>query len=212
MLKGEQLAARRGGRLVFHRLSFDLPQGETLAVRGANGSGKSTLLRLVAGLLPPAEGNLFWQGEPVRFLAERHRVRVHYVGHRDAVKPLLSVVANLEFWTAFAGVRAGRDILLAALAEFGLKGLADLPARVLSEGQRRRLALARLLVVPRPLWILDEPAAALDADGAERLTRALAAHHQAGGSVVMATHAAVALDGVRTLRLEDFAPLGRDSS
>jgi heme exporter protein A len=195
-LCAHDLGCIRGGREVFEGVNFAVAAGEALAITGRNGAGKTTLLRLIAGLLEPARGRLeLTGGAPDTSLAEQ----AHYMGHRDALKPALSVQENLEFWYAFLG---GRDASAAsALVTVGLGGLASLPAGYLSAGQRRRLALARLIAAPRPVWLLDEPTAALDSAGQQRLGELMRAHLTGGGIIVAATHGPLGLDGARELRL-----------
>ncbi len=196
-LTARNLGCVRGGREVFEGLNFTVAGGEALAVTGRNGAGKTTLLRLIAGLLRPAAGGLeLAGGAPDASLAEQ----AHYLGHRDALKPALSVGENLEFWYAFLG---GRDASAAstALETVGLGALAALPAAYLSAGQRRRLAIARLLAAPRPIWLLDEPTAALDASSQRRLAELMQAHLAGGGLIIAATHGPLGLDGARELRL-----------
>lgn len=171
MLQAAGLAAFRGEKLVFRDLDFTVPNGGALLLTGPNGSGKSTLLRVLAGLLRPAAGEVRWDGP------------VAYVGHLDAVKPALTVAENLRF----AAAVGGGDIT-SALAAVGLHTLADLPARMLSAGQRRRLALARLLLTRAMLWLLDEPTLGLDAASVERFGSVLVGHRERGGIVVAATH------------------------
>ncbi len=181
-LVATDLTCRRGGRTVFHGLSFAAAAGEVIQVTGPNGAGKSSLLRLVAGLVPADEGSLVLEGgDAEASIGEQ----AHYCGHQDAFKSSLTVAENLAFWTSFLG---GTGEALPALARLGLDHLADLPAGYLSAGQRRRLALARLLTVPRPVWLLDEPTAALDA-ASQKLLAAIMAEHVAGGGILMAaTH------------------------
>jgi heme exporter protein A len=207
-LIAENLACRRGARLVFAGVSFCLPAGGALVLTGANGSGKSSLLRLVGGLLAPAAGRLLWGGAPVAADIAGHHYRLHYVGHQDAVKPVMTPREILSFWAALRRIdpRGAALALQDALAAFGLDAVADWPCRWLSAGQRRRLALARLLVVPAALWLLDEPTSALDDDSQARLERAIAAHRAAGGRVLLATHAPIALDDAAILSLDRFAP------
>jgi heme exporter protein A len=188
----------RGGRQVFAGLSFALAPGEVLVLRGPNGSGKSSLLRLLAGFFAPAAGRLAWAGVQVADDPAAHRARLHYVGHSDAVKSLLTVRENLAFAAALGGAAAGLE---RALGAFDLEPLADLPARYLSAGQKRRLALARLLLGSRPLWLLDEPGVGLDAANRMRLERELAAHRAAGGLAVLATHGDVAVENALQLEL-----------
>jgi heme exporter protein A len=203
-LVAEGLACRRGERLVFHGLDFALPAGGALVLTGANGSGKSSLLRVLATLLAPAAGRLLWGGAPVIADLPRYRERTHYAGHRDAVKPALGVREMLLFWAEMRGADAARIDL--ALAAFGLEAIADWPCRWLSAGQRQRLALARLIAAPAPLWLLDEPTASLDADGDRRLLATIEAHRAAGGRVVAATHQPLPLADAESLSLETFVP------
>ena len=189
----EGLACRRGGRLVFDALSFRLAPGEALVVEGANGAGKSSLLRLLAGLLRPAAGRIV-NPFPVGFL-----------GHDDALKLDRSPRAELRFWARLDG--SGRAID-ATLDRFDLLPLADIPVRLLSSGQRRRLALARVWQSGAPLWLLDEPATGLDTASATRLAALCAEHRAAGGLIVASTHQFLALDAARILRLESAAAEG----
>lgn len=178
------LSAVRGGRPVFADLSFVLGAGELLAVTGPNGAGKSTLLRLVAGLLRPAAGKVVLESDDARPEPPSIGENVHYLGHLDALKPGLTVRQNLDFWQRLWG---GGDVG-AALAAVGIEPLGDLHAAVLSAGQRRRVALARLLVTRRVLWLLDEPATALDAAAEAGLGRLIADHLAGGGMAIAATH------------------------
>jgi len=202
-LVAENLACRRGERLIFARLSLTVPPGGAMVLTGANGSGKSSLLRLLATLLTPVTGRLLWDGALVSDDLPAYRARLHYVGHLDAIKPALGVRETLGFWAAMRG--GDTAALDRALASFGLEAIADWPCRWLSAGQRRRLALARLITAPAPLWLLDEPGAALDADGAACLEAVVAAHRENGGRVVVATHQPIALPEASELRLGDFA-------
>lgn len=181
---------------MFSGLDFAAASGEVLAVTGANGSGKTSLLRLIAGLLAPAEGAIALEGgESELTVAEQ----THYLGHRDALKPALSVMENLSFWRDFFGgeVSDADDSLKAV----GLGHAAHLPAAYLSAGQRRRLSLARLLVTRRPVWLLDEPTAALDAAGQQLLAGLLRDHLGRGGLIVAATHGPLGIE-TRELRME----------
>jgi heme exporter protein A len=192
-LTGSGLAVVRNGRSVFSGLSFELAAGELLAVTGANGVGKSTLLRIVAGLLAPSAGRVSLEPATADSLASE----LHYLGHLDGLKTTLTVRRNLEFWRA---LWAGKAVEL-ALEAVGLGNLADLPVGVLSAGQRRRLAIARLLIVERRLWLLDEPATSLDAAGEQMLGRLIAAHLAAGGMAMVATHRELPLAATATLTL-----------
>ncbi len=204
LLTADELVCVRGGRRVFEGLSFALAPGDVLVLRGPNGSGKSSLLRLLAGFLAPAGGRLAWAGAAIEDDLSAHRARLHYVGHADAVKSPLSVRENLAFAVALGGGPGGRSLeaaLEVGLGGFDLEALAEVPARHLSAGQKRRLALARLLAGARPLWLLDEPGVGLDAANRARLERALAAHRAAGGLAVLATHGDVAVANALLLEL-----------
>jgi heme exporter protein A len=206
-LIAEGLACLRGERLVFTGLSFRLAPGSTLVLTGANGSGKSSLLRLVAGLLAPAAGRLSWGATAVAADLPGHHARLHYVGHLDALKPAMTPREMLVFWATLHGQRRrSASAIEQALAAFALEAIADWPCRWLSAGQRRRVALARLLAVPAPLWLLDEPTSALDDDSQFRLEQAIAAHRTAGGMTMLATHTPIALDAAAPLSLDAFAP------
>ena len=189
------LAAFRGERLVLEGVSFRLEAGGALLLRGPNGAGKSTLLRVLAGLIPPAAGALLWRGEDALADLSYHARRLAYLGHQDAVKPGLSVAENLAF-----AASGGGDID-AALAALGLAPLADLPARFLSAGQRRRLALARLPLACAPLWLLDEPGNGLDESSLASLGALSDRHRAAGGMVIAATHHDLPLPGASQLSL-----------
>lgn len=200
------LACRRGERLVFSGLHFDLAAGQALILRGPNGSGKSSLLRLLAGLGRPETGRIDWRGTPISRDSAAHRARLHFVGHADAVKPALLVAETLSFW---AHLHGGAANVPAALAHFRLARLADLPCRFLSAGERKRLALARLLASAAELWLLDEPTNGLDTAALDDLLRAVTAHCADGGIAVVASHLPLALDQAATLALDDFTPRGR---
>jgi heme exporter protein A len=195
-LTASNLACRRGGRDVFADVTFSIAAGELLAIRGRNGAGKSSLLRMVVGLVRVAAGRLALDaGDPELTIGEQ----AHYLGHHDALKPSLSVRENLRFWVDFLG----RDPAGTSepLAEVGLDTLADLPAAYLSAGQRRRLSIARLLAVERPIWLLDEPTSALDAPAQQSLTEFMRAHLAGGGLILAATHGALGLPAARELWL-----------
>ena len=195
------VACVRGERLVFEDLSFSVAEGGALIVVGPNGSGKTSLLRLAAGLAAPAAGAFTWDGAPIAGAPEAHHARTAFVGHLDAVKPAFSAAENLGFWIRLGGSGGGRTAVARALERMGIGGLAEVPAGLLSAGQRRRLALARLAAIATRLWLLDEPAVALD-EGAANALMSLAAEHRAGGgSVIVATHQPLILDGSEILRL-----------
>ena len=195
-LLAENLTCARGGRIVFSGLSFAIGAGEALVVTGRNGAGKSSLLRLIAGLVHMAAGKLaLTGGEAEASVGEQ----AHYLGHHDALKSSLSVSENLAFWIEFLG--GDRRAVMAALEAVDLAPLAGLPAAYLSAGQRRRLSIARLVAVERPLWLLDEPTSALDTQSPERLAGLMRAHRDKGGLIVAAAHGDIGLEAPRELRL-----------
>ena len=201
--QGVALDCIRGDRMVFAGLSFALSAGDILILSGPNGSGKSSLIRVMAGLLHPSAGQVMRKNDDIEDDPEAHVSDLHYVGHRDAIKPALSVAENLHFW---AGMYGHADAVESALAAFGLTALADLPGRLLSSGQRRRANLARLAAAPAGLWLLDEPSVGLDAASTQQLEAIITAHRESGGMTVLSTHTPLQLDAVQTLALDDFAP------
>ncbi|MDE3177115.1 MAG: heme ABC exporter ATP-binding protein CcmA [Pseudomonadota bacterium] len=192
-LIAENLTLERGGRRLFAGLSFAAGAGEALVVTGPNGAGKSSLLRAIAGFLPLAGGRVALEGGELE-------ERTHYLGHADALKSALSAAENLAFWAALLGGQAAP--VAPALTRLGLPHVADFPVRALSAGQKRRVALARLLVAPRPLWLLDEPTTALDVGAQALFAQVMREHLAQGGIVVAATHAPLGLEGAREIRLE----------
>jgi heme exporter protein A len=196
-LLGREVSCVRGGREVFAALGFETASGEALAVVGPNGSGKTSLLRLIAGLLTPSRGSIHLEGgESELTLPEES----HYLGHRDAIKPALSVAENLKFWRDYLGGATSDPA--ESLAAVELDHAADLPAAYLSAGQRRRLSIARLIAVRRPIWLLDEPTNALDASGQILFTTLMSDHLSRGGLIIAATHAPLGV-AARTLRIGD---------
>src|SRR5262245_29536938 len=194
-LQADGLTCSRGGREVFRNVSFRVPAGEALIVTGRNGAGKSSLLRMIAGLVRVAAGRLSLNGGKTDTpIAEQ----AHYLGHQDAMKTSLTVAENLCFWTQFLGSRSDLSLALELL---DLAPLADLPAVYLSAGQRRRLSVARIVAVPRPLWLLDEPTSALDAPSQTRLSEIMRGHLAGGGIIVAAAHGTIGLERARELKL-----------
>lgn len=200
---GENLLCVRGERTVFAGLSFAVSAGDALILRGPNGSGKSSLLRLMAGLLHPADGTLMRDGTFVHDDPEGHRSSLHYVGHKDAIKPVLTVAENLAFWS---GVSGGEESVDTALEKFGLAALSGTAARLLSAGQQRRLNLARIIASPATLWLLDEPTIALDSASVSVMVDVIAAHRTSGGIVILSTHVDLGIHDAAVLELDRFAP------
>jgi heme exporter protein A len=187
LLTATKLALFRGERLIFQNLSFSAAPGGALLLRGANGAGKSSLLRALAGLAPLAAGTLLWDGENALEDLPTHAGRIAWLGHQDAVKPALSVLENVP----------NKD----AVAQLGLAAYAALPARLLSAGQKRRLAIARVVAKSAPLWLLDEPTTGLDAASIDRFTEICATHRATGGIIIASTHTPLDLPGAEILRL-----------
>lgn len=198
-LIAEKLIIERGGQVIVDRLSFSVASGEALVLIGPNGAGKTTLLRALAGFLPLASGSIRLTPDD----DETPRAeRMHAIGHANAVKAHLTVRENIAFWAEFLGSPDGAEARIAhAMDVFGLEELSEFPASYLSAGQRRRVGLARLLVAPRPVWLLDEPSVSLDATNTERLAAVINAHTAAGGIAIAATHLPLGLDGARELAL-----------
>ncbi|MBB3316441.1 heme exporter protein A [Rhizobium sp. BK181] len=207
-LEAANLAARRGEELIFEGLSFGLEAGQALVLTGKNGSGKSTLLRVVAGLLRQERGTVSFtdsHGDTHKRVGEIS----HYLGHRNAMKSELTVAENLEFWRRFLGQMHGPSVSIdEAAAAVGLEGITHLPFGYLSAGQQRRFAFAKLLIAYRPVWILDEPTAALDTSGDRLFAELIEAHRRNGGIVLAATHQPLGLEGVQELRMTGFAHPG----
>ena len=201
---GTDVVCLRAERIVFEGLDFALEPGDALMLRGANGSGKSSLLRLMAGLGRPLSGTIAWDGTDIAEDAEAHNRHLHYVGHADPVKPVLTVAENLAFWAAIRGGADAAGAAVDALQRLGIGHLAEVPGRFLSAGQKRRVNLARVLTAPAGLWLLDEPQTALDSQAAKSLENVIADHRRDGGMVVVSSHAEAGLKDAVTLDLGDF--------
>ena len=207
-LTADGLAARRGEDLIFKDVSFALETGESLVLTGRNGSGKSTLLRVVAGLLRPESGRVEWYSESAES-GMRAAEACHYLGHRNAMKAELSVAENLAFWKDFFGdVKGGHGLPVREAAELvGLGSISHLPFGYLSAGQQRRMAFAKLLVAYRPVWVLDEPTAALDVNAEGVFTTLIKAHLAEGGILLAATHQPLGLENAKELRMTGFSDI-----
>jgi heme exporter protein A len=196
-LIGDKLVCERGGRQVFASLDFTVGAGELLVLKGPNGAGKTSLLRMIAGLNEPVSGRLQLEGGNAELTIGQH---CHFIAHQDALKPALTVAENLEFWGNFLG---GGEVA-GALAAFDLAPLSHFQAALLSAGQKRRLALSRLALIPRPVWLLDEPTVGLDQASQERLVTLMMGHLATGGLIIAATHVEI---GAKPHRLLDFERL-----
>ncbi len=190
----------RGGRLVFAELGFEIESGQALLLVGRNGSGKSSLLRLMSGLAAPVAGAIAWNSASIADDPEKHASRLHFVGHLDAVKPSLTVAENLAAWVRLRG----DGDMERGLARFGLLSLSEMPARLLSAGQRRRLALARIAASPADLWLLDEPTVSLDRESVAALEQAITDQLDAGGIVVLSSNVDAGLRDPVVLRIDDY--------
>lgn len=203
MLQADRITCQRGHRALFSDISFMVSSGDALRIHGRNGSGKTSMLRILSGLSMPESGEVKWHGNALGSLREAYWRHVIYIGHAAGLKDDLSAWENLSFLARLAGCRVGRNQAAAALEKFGVARTCDMPVRFLSQGQRRRVALARLcLGMPMPLWILDEPAASLDDAAVGTLCSVLDSHLAQGGIVVHATHQDLPLSAGRSLRID----------
>ena len=200
-----RLTCRRGERLVFGDLDFTARSGDAVLLTGRNGSGKSSLLHICAGLMAPHCGRIAWDGVDAGTDAPAHRARLRYVGHRDAVKPVLSVRENLILWARLYEESAPDTAIASALETLGMLHLIDVPGRHLSSGQKRCTALARILLGDARLWLLDEPTVGLDVRSTRLLERAIENHRARGGIVMVSTHIPLDLNGAGHLDLDRFA-------
>ena len=203
MLEISNLACSRGDHRLFSELSFSLDFGQIMQVQGANGSGKTSLLRTLCGFIMPDEGDIIWRGENIRELDEEYYAEMMYLGHLNAIKDELSALENLQISAGLSGVELNEKEAMAALRRMGLRGRELLPTKVLSQGQRRRVALARLLVSDAKLWVLDEPLTALDVGAVALIQELIEEHLKKQGMVIFTTHQPLQVAGVemRTLSL-----------
>lgn len=201
MLEVCDLACTRGDHQLFEGLSFTLSAGELMQVQGANGSGKTTLLRTLCGFMAPMKGEIRWQGRDVGELEEDFYANIIYLGHLNAIKDELTALENLRISAALSGSAASDQQAIAALRRMGLRGRETLAVKVLSQGQRRRVALARLLLSNAPLWILDEPLTALDVAAVGLMQELIGEHLSRQGMVIFTTHQTLEVGGVATRQL-----------
>lgn len=201
-LEWRGLMIERGDRLLCSDLSYRLEPATALLIEGANGAGKTTLLRALCGLFMPSEGEILWGEENIRKLGEEYRRHLLYLGHLGGIKLELNALENLRFYCQLLGQPVDEERLWRALDRIGLKGFEDLPCKMLSQGQKRRVALARLLLSEEPLWVLDEPFVALDVAAVELLQEVIAGHVESGGMAIMTTHQTVPLTEGQIARLK----------
>jgi heme exporter protein A len=202
MLEVAELECVRGDRRLFTDLSFSLAQGELLYLHGHNGSGKTTLMRAICGLFHPSAGEISWNGESIRELSEEYTREVIYIGHKNGIKDDLTALENLQILSTLDGVHMTEEQAWDSLERIGLRGYEDLPTQVLSQGQKRRVALARLLAHEAKLWILDEPFTALDKDAVAMLQEVIRTHVDGGGLALLTTHQEVQLTDGQVKRLQ----------
>lgn len=201
MLEISNLACTRGDHLLFSSLSFSLSPGELLQIQGANGSGKTSLLRTLCGFMMPTAGEIRWRGQNIRELGEEYYAEMIYLGHLNAIKDELNALENLRISAGLSGCEADDKQFIAALRQMGLRGRETLPVKVLSQGQKRRVALARLLISDAVLWILDEPLTALDVGAIGLMQDLIAGHLAKKGMVIYTTHQPLEVAGVTASRL-----------
>jgi|SRR5215510_205963 len=201
MLQAINLGCVRGDRRLFEHLNFALHPGEVIELRGPNGTGKTSLLRILCGLASPAEGEIRWQEKNIRTLGEEYHSEIAYLAHQNGVKDELTAIENLRVSSALSGTSLRREQAKEKLAQLGLKDYWDLPARLLSAGQRRRIGLARLLASTAALWILDEVLASLDDAAVTVARRVITDHLSTGGMAIVATHQELALPSSQRLDL-----------
>lgn len=203
MLSANQLSCVRGDRTLFSDLSFTLSPGQLLHIKGANGSGKTTLLRAICGLFLPQQGHILWNSQNTRSLDEDYRREFLYLGHLNGIKDDLSGLENLTLSSRLDEIEVSKEQIYSVLGKMGLAGFEDLPTKLLSQGQKRRVALARLLLSKAPFWILDEPFVALDSHAVQFLQSIIADKLQNGGMVLLTTHQEIALTAgdIRQLHL-----------
>jgi heme exporter protein A len=201
MLEVHELECIRGDRKLISDLSFKLVPGELLHLRGKNGSGKTTLLRAICGLFDPSQGYIEWRGKRLKSFEEEYRAEILYLGHKAGINDDLSGEENLRFLADMRSLECSREQAWNSLSRMGLAGFEDLPCKVLSQGQKKRVSLAQLMLSNAALWLLDEPFTALDTDAIDVVQKVIAKHVEAGGMVLLTTHQEVEITSVRVSRL-----------
>jgi heme exporter protein A len=206
MLEVRELECVRGDHRLFKGLNFTLQQGELLHLRGSNGAGKTSLLRAICGLMAPADGHILWNGDDVQSCRDEYNRGLTYLGHSNGIKGELTAIENLQIANSLSGIKISENKILDALERIGLAGREDLPTKVLSQGQKRRVALARLLLTDSQFWILDEPFTALDVHAVELLKDLIVSHVKSKGMVILTTHQIVEIDSSIMRELDLSAP------
>lgn len=201
ILEVNDLACERGEHRLFEGLNFSVSGGELVQVEGENGKGKTTLLRTLCGFVQPVQGSVLWSGRDIHEWSDQFHAQIHYLGHANAIKDELSALENLQISAGLSGVGVSESLALQTLRRMGLRRKEHLPARVLSQGQRRRVALSRLLVGQAKLWILDEPLAALDVGAVALMQELIGEHLSNGGMAIFTTHQPLQISGVQTRHL-----------
>nr|WP_283101518.1 cytochrome c biogenesis heme-transporting ATPase CcmA [Halomonas populi] len=209
-MQARNLACERDDRWLFRQLDLEVEPGQIVRIEGPNGSGKTTLLKILSGQLSDYQGELYWSDRPMREVRDAFLANLLYMGHAPGVKGALTPLENLAWYQALAGDAGSERARMSALASVGLSGFEDVPAAQLSAGQQRRVALARMALIARPLWVLDEPFTAIDREGVAALEQRLLKHARSGGSVLLTTHHDLApLGDIKRIRLGDG---GRDAA
>ena len=203
-LQLNNLACCRGARMLFSGMHLELHPGDAALATGPNGSGKSSLLRVIAGLIPPFAGRIIWNGEDARRSPDNYRSVMRYVGHADALQPTLTVIENLTYWAKIYGCPHDVAALKRGLQSVDLSDLANLPVRILSAGQRRRLSLARAISTGGKIWLLDEPTVALDAQSITNIETAISTFRDQGGIVIASTNAPMSLPSAESIDLNAY--------
>ncbi len=203
LLSCKNISCSRGQDVLLDNINLDIESGKPLIFTGSNGSGKTTLLKTIAGLIPPQKGAITWENINIKDCYKEYSENLEYVGHKTGLKNELTVEENLDFW---AEIHNTKEAVVPAIMYFGLAEIFDVPVAKLSEGQKRRVSLARLLCCPSMIWLLDEPTVNLDEDGKNMLRNIIITRAEQGGIVIITTHADLNIPNARTIKLTDFIP------